>query len=174
MRDFRSRRVLALICAAALAAIACSKESGRAPATGSGGAGGTASAGGSGGSTVPTGTGGMQAGGTGGVTQGSGGAGVRDAGASSDLAPATTCAGLRNCLTACQDDAACKQGCMNRATSAAKTSHMPVQMCSAAACDENDVLCRCPLECNGGGECEEVVEVCRGFETDFFCDELCR
>jgi hypothetical protein len=63
---------------------------------------------------------------------------------------------------------------MDRASAKAKTDYMPVQTCSKAGCDENDVLCRCPRECNGGSECEEAVLTCRGVEDDFFCDELCR
>ncbi|HEY0713735.1 MAG TPA: hypothetical protein VGF45_13740 [Polyangia bacterium] len=179
MREPRSRQVLALIApvlAAAIATLSCGKDAGPGPGSTGGSGGGMSSSGGggSGGRGGTTGAGGVTGSG-GNAPAGSGGSPSSggDAGPTSDAAP-TTCASLRNCLTSCNDNAACKQGCMNRASAKAKSDYAPVQMCSMAGCAEDDVLCRCPRECNGGGECDEAVITCRDLEDDVFCDEICR
>ncbi len=85
------------------------------------------------------------------------------------------CVGLRNCVTACQNDAACKQRCLDTAPAAAKTAYAEITTCSSMACAETDVECRCRRECLDQGACLDIVETCRGFEADpdVFCEDLC-
>ena len=151
----RVLRVVLLLVALVAVGTSCGND----PGTG-GGAGGAAGGGIRGGAGGAGGAGGgSNSGGTGG---GSGNAGTL-----------TTCAGLRNCIGACDTDVACKQACDGRASAAARTSHAAVKMCSTEECDEDDHLCRCERECIAGGACDEVVLVCRGFDEDPFCDVNC-
>lgn len=172
-------QVLLLIGLTASGSLSCGKDP-PTPALLDGGnnggiGGGTGGAAGMSGDTrdavAPTATGGGS-GGSGGIAEGSGGGGGAGP-AGSDAGAPTTCASLRNCINACVADATCKQGCMNRASMTAKTAHAPVQTCSKAGCDEDDVLCRCDRECFADGACNELVFACRDFEEDPFCDEIC-
>lgn len=89
--------------------------------------------------------------------------------------PPDNCANLRNCVTSCKHDSACEQRCVAAAPAAVRTEYATVTTCSAKTCTSDDELCRCPIECNGGGECTDLVDACRGFELDdFFCDQNCR
>jgi hypothetical protein len=142
-------------------------------------------------------------GGTGGSPQGSGGSGgsasgtggtmsSNDASGAVDLEPGTlpdvgsgsgsvdtattppmTCAAIRNCVTACKQDSACKARCPTMAPPAARSAFMAIETCSKKACPTGDEPCRCEVECLAGGTCTDMVDVCRDFEDDVFCDVDC-
>jgi hypothetical protein len=116
------------------------------------------------------------AGGTGGrVGSGgeSGSGGMNGAGGSG---PPVTCASLRNCITACRADAACREQCMTAASAPAKTAYATVTACSQKDCpDVSDEGCRCPIECLADAPCVDVVDTCMatGLDNDVFCEEHC-
>ncbi len=90
-----------------------------------------------------------------------------------DAAPATSCAGIRNCIVRCQLDTTCAQRCVDQAAAPARTGYQQIVTCSRQVCAADDINCRCERECQGGGECLDLVDGCRGVEEDLFCDELC-
>jgi hypothetical protein len=92
-----------------------------------------------------------------------------------DAGPPTSCVAIRNCLVRCQADSACAQRCVDGASAPARTQYQSVVTCSRRVCATDDMNCRCEQECQGGGECLEIVDGCRGPELaeDLFCDELC-
>jgi hypothetical protein len=100
---------------------------------------------------------------------------VVDAGGAAEAAAApTTCASLRNCITACVHEASCEQQCLGRATAAARMSYAKVTTCSQKSCAPDDDGCRCPLECNADGACLIETDLCRDLEDDQYCDINCR
>jgi hypothetical protein len=112
-------------------------------------------------------------GGTSGATDGPGTV-VVDSGSLETAPPPTTCASLRNCVTACLTDTACQQRCIDAAPASARTDYAMVTTCSKMGCpDFNDISCRCQRECMGDGACADLVDGCRGFEDDTFCDKTC-
>ena len=84
-----------------------------------------------------------------------------------------TCASIRNCMTACKEDSACKQRCPAMARQAARTAFAAIEACSKKECPNGDEPCRCEVECLAGGVCTEMVDICRDFEDDVFCDVNC-
>jgi hypothetical protein len=103
------------------------------------------------------------------------GSGSPDLGSAVDSQPPpTTCASLRNCVTRCATDTACQQKCIAAAPTAARDAYATVTTCSKKGCtDFNDEICRCPRECMADGECTELVDTCRDFDMDEFCEMRC-
>jgi hypothetical protein len=153
--------------------LGCSKDNGGQPAQSSTGASGGSSSAGSGGAGA--GAGGAAAGGTG--AGGGGGSVSIDLGNLAETSPPpspTTCSGLRNCVFRCAMDAACRQKCVDQAPSGVRAAYMAVTACSLKGCpDFNDINCRCQRECMGDGECTELVDGCKDFDTDEFCELTC-
>jgi hypothetical protein len=168
-----ARRV---VIAAALFALplACAKSSTPSPRDGApvGGTGGTGQpSGGSGGT-----------GGTGGAPPagGSGGASVdafvplpvvRLDASAAGVAP-KDCRSLLNCIHACDKDKTCAGKCVSSAPAAAQSLYKMIQMCSLRACPDQDLSCRCENECQGGGQCADMVDECDQGNPDDFCDPV--
>ena len=176
-----SKSVRSVIAGAiALAALAaCSKganDGGGAP-SGSGGAGGGAKL--DGGQIPIAGSSGASGGGGGGGASGAAGdngSALGGAGAAVDASTTITpksCGTLRECISKCTTDAACKQHCRDTAPAEAKTAYALVETCSLKSCPDGDEVCRCQAECIGGGECTDVVDTCRALDDDTFCDVTC-
>jgi hypothetical protein len=165
----RLSMAMAVTLAGLLGGAACSKKS-----PGNAGTGGQSGKGGGGGLMIGGG------GGTGGkdlgITFDEGEGSLPDMqGGSVDTATTApmTCAAIRNCVTACKGDSACKQRCPTMAPTAARNAFTAIEMCSLAKCPDGDEPCRCEVECIAGGECTDMVDVCRDFEDDVFCDVNC-
>jgi hypothetical protein len=90
-----------------------------------------------------------------------------------DSGPPKSCAEIRTCVAFCEQDMACAGRCVDQATAAARTEYQTVTTCSRRVCPTGDINCRCEQECQGGGECLDIVDQCRQFGDDVFCDELC-
>jgi hypothetical protein len=67
----------------------------------------------------------------------------------------------------------CARLCVDQAAATARTEYQTVSACSRRVCPTGDLNCRCEQECQGGGECLDIVDQCRQFGEDLFCDELC-
>jgi hypothetical protein len=80
------------------------------------------------------------------------------------------CRGLRNCVHACDKDTACASKCVSQAPAAAQTLYKMIQTCSMQACPDRDLSCRCENECQGGGQCDPLVDQCNEGNPDDFCD----
>jgi hypothetical protein len=90
-----------------------------------------------------------------------------------DAGPPMSCVDIRNCIVRCDADGACAQRCVDQAPAAARSLHQRAVACSLEGCAADDINCRCERECYGGGACIDVVDECRAFTEDLFCDELC-
>jgi hypothetical protein len=171
-----ARRVV-LVATLIASPLACGKNSSSnspSPAD-AGGKAGTGGTGGSGGSTSPGGTGGSTPqGGTGGTADASvfmPGTIVRYDASAAGMAP-KDCRGLRNCVHACDKDTACASKCVSQAPAAAQSQYRMIQTCSAQACPDKDLSCRCENECQGGGQCADLVDECNQGNPDDFCDPM--
>jgi hypothetical protein len=91
-----------------------------------------------------------------------------------DGPPAKTCGDVRNCIAICGSDNGCVQRCIDSAAAMARMQYQQADMCRLKYCKPDDVNCRCDQECAADGNCFDVVDSCRNFENDLFCDELCR
>jgi hypothetical protein len=129
---------------------------------GSGGSGGGAPQGGSGGSGGSGGTAPMPDASVPGTI-------VRLDASAAGMAP-KDCRGLLNCVHACDKDSACATRCVSQAPAAAQALYKMIQMCSTQACPDHDLSCRCENECQGGGQCADMVDQCDQGNPDDFCD----
>jgi hypothetical protein len=162
-----ARRV---VVAAALVALslACGKNSSSPPDAGKAATGGT---GGSGGSPPPSGTGGTGGGPADASVPGTPAPVVRYDASAAGVAP-KDCRGLLNCVHACDKDTTCASKCVTQAPAAAQALYKMIQMCSMQACPDHDPSCRCENECQGGGQCAEMVDECNQGVPDDFCDPM--
>jgi hypothetical protein len=84
--------------------------------------------------------------------------------------PPKDCRGLRNCIHACDKDTTCATRCVSTAPAAARALHEMIRACSAQACPDQDISCRCEQECQGGGLCAEMVDLCNDGDPDDYCN----
>jgi hypothetical protein len=94
-------------------------------------------------------------------------AGATDA--APEVATELTCLMIRNCIYLCREDPACTQGCIDRGASAARALYAEVAACSAQACPDGDIDCRCINECFVDGACLDLLDTCTQALEEGFC-----
>jgi hypothetical protein len=98
-----------------------------------------------------------------------------DAGGTPDAVAAApiSCREIRVCIYACGTDNGCAARCVSSAPTAARALYQQAQACSAGACDQGDIACRCEQECDATGSCYDIVNECDEAVSDPFCDGPC-
>ncbi len=90
------------------------------------------------------------------------------------VAAPVSCVQIRRCQQLCKSEKACESTCVAGAPAEAQVKLKAVNACSMKVCPQNDITCRCGVECMMPSDCADLLDQCTDGLEDPFCAAYCR